>query len=57
MLLLFPISKDFYEIIDLFNGQKDIESKIITTVGNAEERFKEDYLRMMRAIGLKHIRK
>lgn len=49
-IAIFPISRDFYEIIDLFNGQKDIEDKIIRTVGNPEERFKEDYLRMMRAI-------
>jgi len=45
-----PISRDFYEIIDLFNGQKDIENKLIRTVGLAEQRFSEDYLRMMRAI-------
>jgi len=39
-----------YEIVDLYSGQKDIEQKIIRTVGNAEERFDEDALRMMRAI-------
>jgi len=39
-----------YTIVDLYNGQNDIEQKIIRTVGDAEERFDEDALRMMRAI-------
>jgi len=39
-----------FEIIDLYNGQEDIKNKIIRTVGNAEERFDEDALRMMRAV-------
>ncbi|MDH4330872.1 MAG: HD domain-containing protein [Candidatus Moranbacteria bacterium] len=38
------------EIIDFYDGQKDIESKVIRTVGEASERFDEDALRMMRAI-------
>ena len=37
------------KIIDLFEGKKDLESKIIRTVGNPEERFNEDALRMLRA--------
>lgn len=36
-------------IVDLYNGQKDIENKIINFVGNAEERIIEDPLRMLRA--------
>ena len=36
-------------IIDLYNGQKDIENKIINFVGNAEERIIEDPLRVLRA--------
>lgn len=39
-----------FEIIDLFDGQNDIDRKIIRTVGDANERFGEDALRMMRAI-------
>ena len=35
-------------IIDYFNGQKDIKNKIIRTVGNPHDRFKEDHLRMLR---------
>ena len=36
-------------IVDLYNGQKDIENKVINFVGNAEERIIEDPLRMLRA--------
>jgi len=38
------------EIIDLFGGQEDIKNKIIKTVGKPEARFKEDALRLMRAV-------
>jgi poly(A) polymerase/tRNA nucleotidyltransferase (CCA-adding enzyme) len=38
------------KIIDLFNGQQDLKAKIIRTVGNPEERFAEDALRMLRAV-------
>ncbi len=37
-------------IIDLFEGLKDIEEKRIKTVGKPDLRFKEDALRLMRAI-------
>lgn len=37
-------------IIDLFDGQKDLENGIIRTVGNPEARFKEDELRKWRAV-------
>ena len=40
------------DTIDLFNGFADIKDKIIRTVGNPDERFSEDALRMMRAIRL-----
>jgi poly(A) polymerase/tRNA nucleotidyltransferase (CCA-adding enzyme) len=38
------------EIIDLFGGQKDLEDRIIRAVGNPDERFNEDALRMLRAV-------
>lgn len=38
------------QIIDFFNGQKDLLSKNIKTVGNPQERFTEDPLRILRAI-------
>jgi poly(A) polymerase/tRNA nucleotidyltransferase (CCA-adding enzyme) len=37
-------------IVDLFNGQEDIKNKLIRAVGNPEERFNEDALRMIRAV-------
>lgn len=37
-------------LIDIFGGMADIEAKLIRCVGNPEERFGEDALRMMRAI-------
>jgi len=37
------------KVVDLFDGQKDLKDKIIRTVGNPEERFNEDALRMLRA--------
>jgi poly(A) polymerase/tRNA nucleotidyltransferase (CCA-adding enzyme) len=40
------------ETIDLFNGQKDLKNKIIRTVGNPEDRFSEDALRILRAVRL-----
>jgi tRNA nucleotidyltransferase (CCA-adding enzyme) len=38
------------EVIDLYDGIKDIEGKIIRTVGDASERFHEDALRILRAV-------
>jgi poly(A) polymerase/tRNA nucleotidyltransferase (CCA-adding enzyme) len=38
------------KVIDLYDGQNDLKNKIIKTVGNAEERFSEDALRMLRAV-------
>jgi len=38
------------KIIDLFNGKEDLKNQIIRAVGNPEERFSEDALRMMRAV-------
>ena len=37
-------------LVDIFGGVRDIEQEIIRCVGNAEERFTEDALRMMRAV-------
>ncbi len=40
------------QIIDPYKGQKDIEAKVLRTVGVPEERFEEDALRLMRAVRL-----
>ncbi len=39
-----------FALIDLFGGLKDIRKKVIRAVGEPADRFKEDALRMMRAI-------
>ncbi|WP_404428347.1 CCA tRNA nucleotidyltransferase [Sutcliffiella horikoshii] len=38
------------KILDPFDGEKDINRKVIRTVGKATDRFKEDALRMLRAV-------
>lgn len=39
-----------YEIIDLFDGKKDLDNKLIKTIGEANVRFDEDCLRVLRAL-------
>ena len=41
-----------FVIRDPFDGQKDIQNKLIRAVGDPNERFGEDALRMMRAVRL-----
>ena len=38
------------EIFDFHNGIDDIKNKTLRTIGNANERITEDYLRMLRAV-------
>ncbi len=38
------------EIADYVGGRHDLDAKLIRTVGDPEERFREDHLRMLRAI-------
>lgn len=40
------------ETVDPYGGQEDIENKLIKAVGDPDERFEEDALRIMRAIRL-----
>ncbi|MFA6324811.1 MAG: HD domain-containing protein [Candidatus Paceibacterota bacterium] len=37
-------------LFDLYKGQEDIKDKVIRTVGNPNDRFQEDALRMLRAV-------
>lgn len=37
-------------LIDLFGGRQDLKNKIIRCVGNADDRFNEDALRILRAL-------
>ncbi|MHC4520147.1 MAG: CCA tRNA nucleotidyltransferase [Planctomycetota bacterium] len=51
----FTINGMFYDplaeqVIDYVNGQADLAKGIVRTIGDAEARFGEDYLRMLRAI-------
>jgi len=39
-----------HTLVDLFDGQLDLEKKTVRTVGEPEARFSEDALRMLRAI-------
>jgi len=41
-----------FKIIDFFKGQDDLKNRIIRAVGNPEQRFNEDALRMLRAVRL-----
>ncbi|MFA5155176.1 MAG: CCA tRNA nucleotidyltransferase [Patescibacteria group bacterium] len=41
---------DHEKIIDYFGGRKDIKAKIVRAVGEPADRFKEDALRMLRAV-------
>ncbi len=44
------IAYDGKKFIDPYGGQKDIENKVIRTVGDPDKRFNEDALRLMRAV-------
>jgi poly(A) polymerase len=46
-MLLDPVSN---EVLDFVGGRKDLEAKIIRTIGDPKHRFVEDKLRMLRAI-------
>ena len=46
-LLLDPLTN---EVIDYVGGRSDLERKIIRTIGDPRARFREDKLRMMRAV-------
>lgn len=39
-----------WQLVDPFGGRQDLKARLIRAVGNAEHRFEEDALRMMRCI-------
>ena len=39
-----------HEVVDLTGGLEDLRTGVLRTIGNARERFSEDYLRMLRAV-------
>lgn len=38
------------EVVDPFNGTMDIKCRILKCVGNSEDRFEEDFLRLLRSV-------
>src|SRR6185437_3184900 len=38
------------EVLDFFGGRADLEARIVRAVGDAGARFREDHLRLMRAV-------
>jgi len=51
----FTINGMFYDpvkrkVIDYVGGKKDVKKRLIRTIGVPDERFSEDYLRMLRAV-------
>ena len=46
--MAYNISKG--QLFDLYKGQEDIKDKVIRAVGNPNDRFQEDALRMLRAV-------
>jgi poly(A) polymerase len=47
-LLLDPLNND--QVLDYVGGRADLEAGVIRTIGDAERRFTEDKLRMLRAV-------
>ncbi len=55
----FTINGMFYDPVaeqlhDYVHGQRDLEKQIVSAIGNPSERFKEDHLRMLRAVRFSH---
>ncbi len=46
-LLMDPVSG---EVLDFVEGRKDLEAGVVRTIGDPEQRFAEDKLRMLRAV-------
>ncbi len=46
--LFFDLSTN--QVIDFVQGQEDLQKKIIRAVGDPEQRFREDHLRILRAV-------
>jgi len=51
-LLLDPLSGDPIsgEVLDFVNGRADLNAKLIRAIGDPERRFREDHLRLLRAV-------
>lgn len=49
-LALIPAEGLAKKVIDPFGGQEDLKNRVVRAVGNAEDRFQEDALRILRAV-------
>ncbi len=45
-----PVAGKPGELVDPFGGQRDLDARVVRAVGEPRERFKEDALRMLRAV-------
>ena len=50
MAINLQMAKSKWQMADPFGGEGDLKKKVIRAVGNAEERFEEDALRLLRAV-------
>ncbi len=50
LLSFYSFKENDYEIIDKFDGIKDLNNKIIRSIGDPDKRLNEDALRILRAI-------
>jgi tRNA nucleotidyltransferase/poly(A) polymerase len=41
---------DTFEVLDYVGGRHDIEARVIRAIGDPDKRFREDHLRMLRAV-------
>ena len=48
------MNPDTFEIIDFVNGQDDLKKRIVKAIGDPDNRFSEDHLRMLRAVRFAH---
>lgn len=48
----YKINPNDYKLIDLHGGKEDLDKRLVRTVGNPDQRFGEDALRMLRAVRL-----
>lgn len=46
-----PVKKELHDYV---HGRRDLKNRMITAIGNPEERFREDHLRMLRAVRFTH---
>lgn len=46
----FAVDVDSGRVVDEFGGREDLEARLVRAIGDPETRFREDYLRLLRAV-------